>query len=179
MKQIITRKEILCLRVYKFERGFMKRIGFRLLITFFTLTLGIVVTFALFNFRSQVENLYDDLPILDYCELANNLEKYDGKIVRINAKLYGYTPKPRFLDDNCYGKEKEAVVIFTNKEQSRRIYDNVEIDQMKKANDLWLALPKILAVGKFTQIKESQNINSENYGAALKFEVLKLEKITQ
>ncbi len=128
--------------------------------------------------KSQpIANLYADLPILNYCELANNPEKYDGKIVRINAKLYGnYFPEPSFLDENCYTKEKETVVTFDNQDMKAEVYKNTPAGGGE--NERYLGFPKIIAVGKFSRVNPPQIGNSEVRPVYLRFEVISIEKLT-
>lgn len=120
---------------------------------------------------------FSELPILDYCELANNQEKYDGKIIRVNSKLYEYIPNPAFLNENCKGLE--TVVLF-NEKDFNAILDRTSIDiiHSHKAEDLWFAMPKIIAVGKFSKNELSEN-DEKLQDFKFRFEVINLEKVNE
>jgi hypothetical protein len=170
----------------------MKKLTYWLLATSFTFILGVAIALLWVNFnysemeasnvladsKSQpIANLYADLPILNYCELANNPEKYDGKIVRINAKLYGhYYPEPSFLDENCYAKEKETVVTFDNKDMKAEVYKYMPM--IGGENARYLGFPKIVAVGKFSRVNPPQIGNNMVRPLYLRFEVISLEKVS-
>ena len=119
---------------------------------------------------------FSELPTLDYCELANSPEKYDGKTIRINSKLYGYIPNPAFLDENC--KDLETVVLF-NETAFDVILDKIQRDIVRshKAEDLWFAMPKIIAVGKFSKNESPENNKFQNFKFI--FEVINLEKVNE
>lgn len=164
----------------------MKRIVCWFLISSITFLLGFVASLFRVKFNySTIQNpeiISVDFSTLDYKELTNNPDKYDGKIVRVNAQLYGHIPNPRFLDENNSAREREIVVVFNNKEDWAKIIEKIQEKRplltMRKAEDLWDAMPKIIAVGKFSRIKPSKNINSVDYDAHLKFEVTSLEKMS-
>ncbi len=80
----------------------MKRKIICLLAAIFTFALGVaVVLIWLADYKSpnqqseaislpvQKADLPTEMPILAYCELASNPDKYNGKVVRLRAKLNG------------------------------------------------------------------------------------------
>jgi hypothetical protein len=117
----------------------MKQIISWLLVIVFTFMLGVAVALlylestvsvtqkseissSLLNKEINDENVSmwnaGNLPILSYCELANNPEKYDGKIVRLSATLYQNMHGLKFLDAICYSEEKETAVLFDDKRET-------------------------------------------------------------
>ncbi len=156
----------------------MKRILYWLLVTSLTFMLGVIVALLFVKSNQSVnqnlENSYADLPILDYCELANNPEKYDGKIVRVNAQLYGFSPNSRFLDENC-NSNKQAEVIFSKDDVKK-----VSVTQaIAFESQFYWGKPKILAVGKFSKVSPLEVIDKLGDKLYFRFEVINLEKITQ
>ena len=94
------------------------------------------------------------LPELDYCEIRTNPERYNGKVVRIRAKLSSFIHGLYFHDERCGVKSYEgllddnrtAVTFFEPKRSE--LYDTVE--RIRDPN-----VPRepveVIAVGRFTR----------------------------
>ncbi len=108
----------------------MKRITFWLLIISFTFIFGaaaMLIYLKLFYPAIQIseslpeislpeiENNPTDLPSLNFCELTNNPEKYDGKTVRLSARLSIGLEGSWFSDSSC-GADNTAIISAQNKE---------------------------------------------------------------
>lgn len=78
----------------------MKRTIFWLLVSVFTFALGVAIVFVWLDghkspnqqseavsLLTQEADIPNEMPILAYCELANNPEKYNGEVVRVRTKL--------------------------------------------------------------------------------------------
>ncbi len=168
----------------------MKRTTFWLLISLVTFALGVVTVFVWLD-RSktlteeseavssiaQKTTAPSELPILAYCELANNPEKYDGKIVRVSAKLWFFIHGFKFLDKNCYAVEKEAAVTFAAGREDE-IFAKIAKDTESAEYNPW-TFPEIVAVGKFSRVKPSRKSDSMVDNAYLQFEILEIEKASE
>src|SRR5690348_2570944 len=113
----------------------MKKIAVWLLATIFTFILGIAATFIFMKFFysfpqkleaqpetsiPKYENDSANLPILAFCEQANNPAKYDGKMVRLSARLHIGIENSWVSDSNC-GANNAAVISASNKEVWQKI----------------------------------------------------------
>lgn len=175
----------------------MRKIIIRLFVVAFTFAFG--ATTALFYFEysssetqkselissSPLNNEINDenllaltkanLPIIDYCELANNPDKYDGKIVRVNAKLWFMMHGYSFFSKNCDGEKKQAAVIFPDDKQSLEIENKIAKDTGLSEYNPW-GFPQIIAIGKFSRVKPSSKSDSMEDNTYLHFEILEVEK---
>ena len=108
-------------------------------------------------------------PILAYCELANNPERYDGKVVRVSARLWFIMHGYSFQDKNCAGDAKQTGVVITSPamEQIAKHLGTPEYN-------VW-DLPEIIAVGKFTRVEPSRESDSVVDNTYLRFEVIRVE----
>lgn len=120
-----------------------------------------------------------NLPILDNCELVNNPEKYDGKIVRVRAKLWFMIHGYSFISENCTGETKQTAVIFPKSEEL-----GFEIEN-KIAKDTGLTeyhpwnFPEIIAVGRFSRVEPSRKSDSMEDNTYLHFELIEVEKASK
>lgn len=169
----------------------MRRTEIWLLISFFTFALGAATVFIWFNSfnvsneesevvsRSlQKINAQSELPILAYCELANNPEKYDGKVVRVSGKLWFFTHGYFFLNKNCESEEKQTAVILPDGEQGMTILDKITKDTRLTEYNPW-DFPEIIAVGKFRRVKPARKSDSVEDNVYLHFEIVAVEKATK
>ena len=168
----------------------MKRKTFWLLISVVTFALGVITVFVLLD-RSKSSNekselvssvaqkvdVPSELPILSYCELANNPEKYDDKTVRVSAKLWFFIHGFKFLDKNCYAIEKETAVTFAA-ERENEIFAKLAKATGATEYNPWV-FPEIVAVGKFSRVKPSRRSDSMADNAYLQFEILEIEKASK
>jgi hypothetical protein len=167
----------------------MKRFISWTFVILLTFALGIVATVMWFNYYSSItlsvkESISEDLPILAYCELVNNPEKYDGKTVRLRAEVKTGNHGQYLWDSICPGDEKiktyyeaTAAVIFNN------IQDQEKIKQIRDARkpflvQRWTDLVNITAVGKFKKNKPTEKSSGLVENSTFHFEIIKLESVS-
>jgi hypothetical protein len=160
----------------------MKRITFWLLTVSFTFILGLTATFIYIRCfypviqtseslpeiaLPAIENNPADLPVLTFCELANNPKKYDGKIVRLSAKMFIGTENSWFSDSAC-GVENAAIISSKNKD----VWKAIEKARKGKKKEPWAFELNLVVTGKFENIpfKECCTI------APFQFEIFNVEK---
>lgn len=164
----------------------MKRTIFWLLASIFTFALGVAIVFVwlndhkLPNQQSEVSSSTiqkadtpKEMPILAYCELANNPEKYNGKVVRVRAKLNHFIHGPFFADDNCADSGKTTAVIFSPKLENE-IINKLKSKTKSEKFSFWDA--EIIAVGKFSRVKPTQESDALVDNIDLRFEILEIEQ---
>ena len=115
----------------------------------------------------------DYLPILAYCEIANNPAKYDAKLVRVSARLYFATHGYFILDKNCYGEDKQTAVRY-DAELDEEMLKKVAKEAGDKEFIPW-RFPDIIAVGKFSRVTPKRESDSMWDNSELRFEILKIE----
>lgn len=162
----------------------MKQLIFRLIIAFSTFLLGALVFYCGFiyldfssketiSLTSNKKIITPENPIFAFCELANNPQIYDGRIVRVNAKFRQYDDGYKLKDLNCYGEKKEAAVIFKDnfqqimKKIGQELSDN-KFDYTEKYD--------VIAVGKFKSVVPTNQSNNFADKAYLQFEIIDVEK---
>ncbi len=167
----------------------MRRTLFWIFISFFTFALGVATAFVWLD-RSELANakpettslqksdISTEEPILAYCELANNPEKYDGKIVRVSAKLWFMIHGYSFFSRNCDGERKQTAVIFPDNERGFEIENKIAKDVGLTEYNPW-SLPEVIAVGKFTRVEPSRESDSLSANTYLHFEILDVEKASK
>lgn len=113
-----------------------------------------------------------DLPILAYCELVNNLDRYDGKVVRIGARLGGFIHGILFYDENC---PSQTAVAFP------QAAENVRRALIEAAGSQWYGhVPLDLIVGgRFKKVTPSHESDAIRDTASLRFEIMRVEKATK
>jgi hypothetical protein len=168
----------------------MKRTLFWILILLTAFALGVATAFGWFNrpklaneksktilspqeFHSSMEQ-----PILAYCELANNPEKYDHKIVRVSARLWFMMHGYSFLNKNCDGETKQTAVILPDGERGLEIENKIAKDIGLTEYNPW-SFPEIIAVGKFSRVEPSRKSDSMEDNTYLHFEILEIEKASK
>lgn len=93
------------------------------------------------------------LPVLDFCELANNPEKYNGQIVRLGAVMNFGLEGSWFLDSKCpfndnavaNPAENSAYALSENKEVWKRIGKA----WVRKDSEFWSLKLDMTIVGRF------------------------------
>jgi len=114
-------------------------------------------------------------PVLDYCELANNPERYDGDVVRVRARLWFSMHGYFFLDERCYGDNKQSGIMIP---QDGDTWEKIE---SKIAKDLGVdeftgwEFPVIVAVGKFRRVEPSKTSDAVYDNTHLIFEIMNVE----
>lgn len=152
----------------------MKKILLQIVFTFVILQLSITV--MLINsgcgfYKSEkseirTEQKSENSPLLNFCELTKNPENYDGKIVRLKAKLTFGLEGAWFSDANC-GIDKAAFVESTDK----NLWASIE--KLRRQNDGKILLNEIElnVVGKF----KNTSFNEGGLITPFRFEVLQIE----
>jgi hypothetical protein len=151
-----------------------------------TFTLGAATAFVWLNYErpknaelnvgdppSSYPESTDNLPILAYCEIANNPAKYDGKIVRVSARLLFMIHGYFFLDKNCYGGDKQTAVRYEaefDDEMLRKVAKEAGDEEFIPGR-----FPDIIAVGRFTRVTPTRESDSMWDNSELRFEILKIE----
>jgi hypothetical protein len=163
----------------------MKRTAIGLFIIIFGFGLGVAATLLYLKFSASDirkpetapnlsllsnENVPPVLPVLGFCELAENPEKYNGKIVRLSGKLTFGLEDAWFSDLNC-GADNAAVVPFFDEKVWNSIKKAREReDENFSANEL-----NVIVVGKFKHevYKDCCLI------APFQFEISEVEKVSK
>jgi hypothetical protein len=119
-----------------------------------------------------------NLPILDYCELANNPERYSGKIVRVRARLSGFIHGMVIADENCVGVDNQAAASYNRAmvEEVKRTLDSARgsTDSMN-----WLEPVNMIAIGKFEKATPSNESDTIYDTASLQFEIMRVERASK
>jgi hypothetical protein len=124
--------------------------------------------------RSNTNDVATDLPILAYCELASNRDKYNGQLVRVGTRLIGFIHGIEFYDENCPG-DTQAAVIFDPQHK-----DEVERDlKQARGSDNWLEPVDIIALGRFKKVTPSNESDTIYSTASLRFEIVHIEKASK
>lgn len=162
----------------------MKRIIFWLVIISFIFALSVITVLLRQNFSDSnaqktetatnitlLDSKIDstNLPIINYCELANNPEKYDGKIVRLSARLYIGLEGSWFADKSC-GFDNSAIISSKNKE----VWETMEKARNRKDEEFSSIELDMVVVGKFKNVvyKDCCLI------APFQFEILRVEEVS-
>jgi len=116
-----------------------------------------------------------NLPILDYCELSNNPERYSGKIVRVRARLSGFIHGMIIADENCIGINNQAAASY-NPSTTEEIKQTLE---RARGSDNWLEAVNLIAIGKFEKVAPSNESDLIYDTASLRFEIIRVEKASK
>lgn len=119
-----------------------------------------------------------NLPILDYCELANNPERYSGKIVRVRARLSGFIHGIVIADENCVGIDSQSAASYNQltAEEIKRTLDSAR----GSTNSMnWLEPVNMIAIGKFEKVTPSNESDTIYDMASLQFEIIRVEKASK
>jgi hypothetical protein len=168
----------------------MRQTPFWILIALLTFALGVATVLVWFNRPKLANEKAETVPsqqesrpsteqtTLTYCELANNSEKYDGKIVRVSAKLWFMIHGYSFLSKNCDGETKQIAVIFPDDKRGLEIENKIAKDLELTEYNPW-SFPEIIAIGKFSRVKPSRKSDSIADNTYLHFEILEVEKASK
>lgn len=165
----------------------MKRITSWLFIITLTFVLGVTsTTFLYLKFTTsniqksgtlqtpnslKNEDVTLDLLILSFCELSNNLEQYNEKIVRISATIQFGLEGSWFSDPNCGISDNIAIVSYKNEELYNPIAQARKQKNMKfLANEL-----DVVVIGKF----KNEVYKDCCLIAPFQFEISQVEKVSK
>ena len=111
-------------------------------------------------------------PILAFCELANNPDKYSGKIVRVSTSLSGFIHGMVLSDPNCSSVHTQTAVFY--RAQNQREIEAV-LKGARKSDD-WRLPIQIIAEGEFRKVVPSNESDTIYDTAPLQFEIIRVEK---
>lgn len=164
----------------------MKRTTIRLLITLLTFLTGTMGAFLYVKFNnsnnqksvnsSNRKILNDDdentkFPTLNLCELSSEPQKYDGKIIRLNATLEFSQEGKWFYDSSCKSS-KGGIKPYVKNQEAREI---IERAREQKSSDSRDDLLDITVVGKF-KIEDSKD---SFIIVPYQFEILEVEEVSK
>ena len=112
-----------------------------------------------------------EMPLLDYCDLANYPENYDGKKVRVSATLYFMMHGYKFMDKACLGDEKEMAVLLDGDHEAR-LAKEMGVEEYNP----W-SFPHIVARGKFSRVTPSRKSDAVADNSHLIFEMHAVERV--
>lgn len=158
----------------------MKRIATWLFVISFTFAFGVSATLLYVrSFTSIVQELGNakkedtstELPAVTYCKLVSDPEKYNGKIVRLTARLTSGKHGLLFMDADCSDVEQAAVIFNPqNREEIKRNY--LEVGKSGTfSEDL-----DLITVGRFRKVIPSFASDALVNTASLQFEIMHIEK---
>jgi hypothetical protein len=155
----------------------MKRFISRLSVVLLTFAFGVAATVTSVYYNPPVESyeeaVFDDLPVVAYCDLKNNPRKYNGKILRVNARLNWFMHGYFLADANCSGEGDDARAAITfYKPKNEEFYKYLE--QFREGGKLWEPL-KIIAAGRFKYEKPQGLSDGIEDRTSLHFEIYKIE----
>ena len=165
----------------------MKRFILWTLILFFTFAFGVVAALLWLNRSaddSSSENkiLFAGLPILNYCELRNNADKYDGKIIRLQTEVNTGNHGEFLYDARCPGDEKittyadaTAAVMYIDWLEQRK---TTSIRNGRRTKP-WTDPVGVIAVGKFRKNEPMKGESALDRSAVFHFTVISLEVIPE
>lgn len=119
-----------------------------------------------------------DLPILDYCELATNPERYSGKIVRVRARLSGFIHGMVFSDEDCLGADNQAAAFY-HQPAAEEIRLALNRARGSNSSTNWLVPVNIIAVAKFRKVMPSNESDTIYDTASLQLEIMRVEKASK
>ena len=129
----------------------MRQVKTKLFIFLCVFIVGSVVAIFWIKYRHDDADNYLDLsalgniPSTNYCELVNNPNSYDGKVVRVHAHLSNGKHGPYLVSDDC-AKSEQIAVIF---------YPNVPLDVIENLSWKNVELPEsvdLIALGRFRKV---------------------------
>lgn len=118
------------------------------------------------------------LPILDYCELANNPERYSGKVVRVRARLSGFIHGMVFSDENCIGADKLAAASYYPP-MAEEIGQTLNRARGSSSSTNWIEPVNIIAICQFRKVTPSNESDTIYDTASLQLEIMRVEKASK
>lgn len=155
----------------------MKRFFYRFGIVILAFAFGVTATIFWFKYNPVIES-YDEvnftrIPSVEYCDLRNDPRKYDGKIVRINAKLNQFMHGYFLADGNCSSDGDEARAAISFYEPNAEEIQNL-INQFREPKKLWEPV-NIIAAGRFKYERPRFHSDGIEDRTSLHFEIYKIE----
>jgi hypothetical protein len=116
------------------------------------------------------QHIPNERPILAYCELANNPNKYSGQIVRVSGTVSTFIHGMVMFDPNCSSVETQTAVLY-----SRQHREEIRA-ALKGPNSDWVLSTSIIAEGEFRKVIPSNHSDAVWDTAPLQFEIIRVEK---
>ena len=116
-----------------------------------------------------------DQPILAFCELANNPDKYSGKVVRVSARLSGFIHGMVLYDPNCSSINTQTAVVYNLKTRDEIVK---RLENVRGSND-WRLPVNVIAEGEFRKVIPSNQSDTVYDTASLQFEIKRIEKASK
>lgn len=125
----------------------------------------------------------EDLPVLEYCDLRNNPDKYDEKTVRLKAEIRVGNHGEYLYDERCPADasiktyyDATAAIIYKNKADEEKIRDirdkRIENENSRK---LWTDPVNVTAVGIFRKNNPTERDSGYERNAAFHFVINSIE----
>lgn len=168
----------------------MKKIISWMFVILITFTFGVITTLIWLKSSQNIsspekksssvnnENLFADLLVLDYCEVRNNPDKYDGKIIRLKAFVHSGTEGEHIYDERCPADESiktyydaTAAAIYLDKQDYKKVTDV----RVKRKLKPWTDPVEIIAVGKFRKNEPTKNDSSYDRNATFHFMIISVD----
>jgi len=113
-------------------------------------------------------------PVLSYCELAWNSDRYDGKIVRVRASLRMSIHGLFLSDVTCDRYENYAAVHF---HAARMQSLKRELSDGRGASLIGPSPVELIVIGRFEKVIPSRETDSLLDNVPLRFEIMHVEKM--
>ena len=114
------------------------------------------------------------LPVLAYCELVDNPERYDGKFVRVRASLRMSIHGLFLSDVTCGSYENNAAVDFHEPQREELMEMFFGPDSPTRVRP---GPAELIAVGRFEKVVPSRVSDSLLDTAPLRFEMIRVEEM--
>lgn len=120
----------------------------------------LLLTFCIFG-KAQTREMFSDIPLISYCDLTDNAEKYDQQLIKVRAIYSRGFESSILFDENCKN-EKVSWIKFTS------VYKkNTDSNLLKKFRRLMKGSSQkkppeieILIVGKFDGKRQISTIKT-------------------
>ncbi len=137
----------------------------------------LLLIFALVQQESKKDSLGNksDPPLVTYCELVENPEKYHDKVVRFKASAHCGWHECFFYDLACDEKEKRAYAVLSC--DTDEACEKLQAAFSQKATyDLLRNRIELVAIGKFKGSGEYGKLQIGSKGFRFQLEITKIEK---
>jgi hypothetical protein len=109
------------------------------------------------------------LPIISYCELAGNPDCYDGKTVRVGARIFWSEPDMFFNDQLCTGYAGEHAAVRLHLPKAEVVYGM----RMKTCGAECYKPLDVIVIGRFEKLPAAST------GSRASFEIKSFESISR
>ncbi|MFN2455953.1 MAG: hypothetical protein ABR577_17225 [Pyrinomonadaceae bacterium] len=118
-----------------------------------------------------------DIPNPSFCELVNNADFYNGKIVRVSARYGGNIHGVQLFNTSCSRRDTQTYVFFHPAMAEDMLQD---FNRVRGAGSLnwWIPLD-ITVIGKFNKVTPSESSDAIVAIAPLQFEIMRIEKVSK